>query len=69
LAKEQLSPEELNKILLAQDNCRKTAWNAAEVRAKLEIVKDDEGNAVLYHTSLRGIVHVFERYTNGLKNN
>jgi hypothetical protein len=23
----------------------------------------------LYHTSLRGIVHVFERYTNGLKNN
>jgi hypothetical protein len=68
LAKEQLSPEELNKFLLDQDNRRIYAWHVAAERGKVEIAKVDKGNAVLYHKSFRGNAHFSERYRSGRQN-
>ena len=36
---EQLSKEEINKLLLAQDNNRKTAWNMAVQKDKVEVLE------------------------------
>jgi len=38
LAKEQLTPEDLNKLLLAQDYQRRTAWHVASKRCDVEIL-------------------------------
>jgi hypothetical protein len=38
LAKEQLTPEELSKLLLAQNDKRKTVWHVTAQRGEIEVV-------------------------------
>ena len=60
LAKEQLSLEDLSKLLLAQANRRETALHVAAERGKVEIAKDDEGKPFFFPpTSFHGSVQFF----------